>query len=533
MRLPRLVLLSVLLPVLTGLTFGLAGVSPATAAYPTRPGTNPHGQSFLQLAGTVLPGFEKGHSSRAGVRALENAQHVFDHKAPPVAQAQTAQQLSGADDDATMALTSLFQHRDDLNASDKKVAARVLARPAAALRVCDSSAKICVHYSTTGANRATTAWAKQVLSVVSHVSKVYASSGYRRPVGDGTTGGYTNYTDIYLADVAPQGYYGYCAPESGKYVATAYCVLDNDYAPSQYGTRNTPLQNLEVTAAHEFFHAVQFAYDVNEDVWFMEASATWAEDQIYTSINDNRQYLPYGQLRRPRTPLDKDTTFGVYGNWIFFRYLSEHLPKKKGALPSIMLQIWQRAAVSANRKHNAYSVEAITSALAARGRSLKNLYAGFAVANLHPKISYREGRSTHYPMAEVAGVRTLTPAKKQASGHYTVAHLSSATQRFTPHNVSKKWHLRIDAQVAKKKFQVAIVTVYRKHKTVTRRLRLDGRGRGHLRVDFANSSVVKVELTFVNTAHGYKCHQGSAYACKGRPTVDGLKDTWSARLVKS
>jgi hypothetical protein len=534
MRLPRPSRPSLLLlaPLLVGLITGLAGVSPASASSPAWSSADSHGHtSFFQIAGTVLSGVGEGHrahSTLAAAHALENAQHLLGDKKPDF-----VKDLKDKADDATMALTNLFTHRDDLSTSDQKVAARVLARPSGSSRMCNDAQKVCVHYSTSGSNKSTKAWATKVLGVVSHVAKTYASSGYRRPVGDGTKGSHKNYVDIYLADVAPQGYYGYCAPESGKYVATAYCVLDNDYAASQYGTRHTPTENLEVTAAHEYFHAVQFAYDVNEDTWFMEATATWAEDQIYTRINDNRQYLPYGQLRKPRVPLDKDTTFGVYGNWIFFRYISEHLPAKKGALPSIMLQIWKKAAVSADRKHNKYSVAAITSALAARKTSIKKIYAGFATANLHPKLSYKEGASTRYPVAKAAGSTTLKPAKKKASGYFNVQHLASATRRFKPHNLGTAWQLRLSAHLPKHRLGVAIVTVYKMHRTNTRYIKLNAKGNGHVRVDFDNAHVKKVELTLVNTAHGYKCHQGTAYACKGKPTTDTLKDTWSAKLVKS
>ena len=58
---------------------------------------------------------------------------------------------------------------------------------------------------------------------------------------------------------------------------------------------HTPLENLEVTAAHELFHAVQFAYDYDEDAWFMEATATWAEDEVYT----RRQRQPAVPRREP------------------------------------------------------------------------------------------------------------------------------------------------------------------------------------------------------------------------------------------
>ena len=82
-----------------------------------------------------------------------------------------------------------------------------------------------------------------------------------------------------------------------KWLASGYCVLDNDFAEAQYGA--PPMHSLRVTAAHEFFHAVQFAYDYGEDPWLMEATATWMEERVADDVNDNRQYLPYGQVGAP------------------------------------------------------------------------------------------------------------------------------------------------------------------------------------------------------------------------------------------
>ncbi len=132
-----------------------------------------------------------------------------------------------------------------------------------------------------------------------------------------------------------QGLYGFCTSEkqfrpNGPFDAWAYCVLDNDYRPGQFPSL-TPLENMQVTAAHEYFHAVQFAYDAFEDSWFMEATATWAEDEIFDDINDNLQYLRRGPLRRPQVPLDKFELGGLhqYGDWIFFRYLTEQFPARR------------------------------------------------------------------------------------------------------------------------------------------------------------------------------------------------------------
>ena len=73
---------------------------------------------------------------------------------------------------------------------------------------------------------------------------------------------------------------------------------------SQFGYPD-PTLPLKVTAAHELFHAVQFAYDFGEDGWLMEGTATWMEERVYDAINDNRRYLvqqPAGSSSDPARP---------------------------------------------------------------------------------------------------------------------------------------------------------------------------------------------------------------------------------------
>lgn len=100
--------------------------------------------------------------------------------------------------------------------------------------------------------------------------------------------------DIYLKDI---GAYGYTVPEVEKPGLTppynpksSYIVMENDYAGFGYAD---PLDAVRVTAAHEFFHAIQFRYDYDEDRFFYEVSSTWMEDIVYDSINDYYWYLPY------------------------------------------------------------------------------------------------------------------------------------------------------------------------------------------------------------------------------------------------
>jgi len=130
--------------------------------------------------------------------------------------------------------------------------------------------------------------------------------GYLAPPSDLytlTNGGDGRY-DVYLKYMQ-YGYLGYSQPDyyvpPDNIAATSYIVLRNDYSLYGGSYNNYP----RVTSAHEFFHAVQFGYDVNEmeyvpsdTIWayhpyWMELSATWMEDQIYPGINDYVNYLPY------------------------------------------------------------------------------------------------------------------------------------------------------------------------------------------------------------------------------------------------
>ena len=109
-------------------------------------------------------------------------------------------------------------------------------------------------------------------------------------------------------------------------------MLDNDYARSQYGI--APINSLRVTAAHEFFHAIQFAYDVDEDLWFMEGTATWVEDEVYDY--DQRQLPVPLQQPDPLTraiALDYSVDLAPYGSFLFFKYAAERLGSRNDRAP--------------------------------------------------------------------------------------------------------------------------------------------------------------------------------------------------------
>lgn len=478
---------------------------------------------------------------RAGV-ALDRARALFDGRA--VATARPARQ----DRDATMVLRELVRLRGALSAVERAEADRLLARPTDGIAdpngqgydpattprvVCDV---VCVHWVDTSVDAVAQTdtdldtvpdYVETVAATVAGVRQTYANAGYKTPKPDGTLGGDERF-DVYLADIGASGLYGYCTsdqviPAAGPYDAWGYCVLDNDYAVTEFPT-NTPIENLRVTVAHEYFHAVQFAYDIFEDLWFMEATATWAEDEVFDAVDDNVQYLDYGPGAQPWMPLDYGTAFHQYGGWLFFRYLTERFPTSQGGMPTLVRDMWRRADASATGPDE-YSIQAVRSTLAARSASFPTVFAQFANANRTPARSYQEGAANHYPTAPLWGSVTLSPSRPLTTwGRPILSHLTSATTRFTPARGLRR--LRIEVNMAmRSRGSTAIVTVYKRSGSVaSSMLPLNTMGDGARSYPFTRSTVKYVELTLVNASTRYRCWTSatSPYSCLGAPLDESL-----------
>ena len=79
---------------------------------------------------------------------------------------------------------------------------------------------------------------------------------------------------------------------------------------------------IEVTSAHEFFHAVQYGYDGWEAGWLLESTAVWMEEHHYDSINDCYQFLQEF-FDEPYLAINYDVNRG-YGAYIYFSYLTDN-----------------------------------------------------------------------------------------------------------------------------------------------------------------------------------------------------------------
>ena len=278
-----------------------------------------------------------------------------------------------------------------------------------------------------GSRQAVPPYIEQVGRAFDEVRSFTCSSrGFREPV---LQAGKKSY-DVYVFD--QKGKYGVTYSsgtfgESGSRARTSssYICIDNSYSKEK-GFDKSREDCMKVTAAHEFFHAVQYAYNVDADGWWKEASATWNEDEVYTGVNDYLRYIPR-YLSAPYRPLDESSYSGV----IFAKFLSENYGGN-----NVIKRIWEIQSTGVGN-----SIAAIDRALreGGEGRDLGNVFNRFSAYNIDPSQYYKEG-----------GLWKASAAIQNTYSGYPVTlnygrlnHLSSDYQLFKPDGSGTAGVLRI------------------------------------------------------------------------------------------
>jgi hypothetical protein len=127
-------------------------------------------------------------------------------------------------------------------------------------------------------------------------------------------------SDIYLKQLGKDGLFGYQTVDPGqgrKRSMYGYMVLDDDFAKSEFGY-DDPLIPAAVTFAHEYNHLLQSAYDIFQDSWVFESTATWTEEKVYPDINDYLGYVAAfakypGEPVTEIFPPDQKQSLKIYG----------------------------------------------------------------------------------------------------------------------------------------------------------------------------------------------------------------------------
>jgi hypothetical protein len=513
-----------------------------------------------ERAVTTARATSAGGSDRAlaALEAVEQALRGAPHERRTAPEAQQGRQL-------TVLLRDLRLRLDELDGEDRLRAKSYLARPdgdrtpsgepvsgAAATNKDDCSvaatpgSHVCVHWVTTGADAPPLTdsdldgvpnQVETTRDVFNEVwSRIVTDGGYRAPLADlgpEADQGPDEKLDVYLANLGSRGLYGYCGTDdtTKARAVPAFCSLDDDFA--EFGGK--PLENLQVTAAHEFFHAVQFAYDSWEDAWLLEGTAAWVEDELYDDVDDNLQYLANSPLTHPEKAMDNSGSgANLYGSWIFWRHLAERFPDDGGTgMPLVIRDVVSRLGSSGVTDEGEYSTQAMRSALSARGASVSEVFSGFGTANRRPRATYEEGAL--YPVAPLASTLKLRNKKAKAVTSRPV-HLSNSTFRVVPGAAltGKRWKLRVGVDMPKRSFgYAAAVTTWAKGGGVTtEQVSLAADGDGSLVTTFGRQRVKAVEVTLTNASIRYSCWQGRAFACQGIPKDDGRVAKATVKAVR-
>lgn len=492
-------------------------------------------------------------------RALEAAKRLFSRAGP--------RRGDGGVDrtDPTMVLRELALRLRDLKGEDRTAAEQLLARPtgggdptggyehaytATPRKTCTKN--FCFFWvdpldapsnrdrvpRANGDDARVPRWVRANIAAFKTVRKREVGElGFRAPRPDTKSPASPNKKfDIYLQQLGNLGIYGLCTSDDPAMDdrrpparVSAYCVLDNDMAEFSAG----PAKSLKVTAAHEFFHTLQYNYDWREDTWLMEGTATWVEDEVFDDINDNYQFLKGSPLTSPTAPVDRGSN--PYGSWIFWRFLTEYFASGGAdASPGLIRRVWSEADGS-----KGYSAQAAARVARAEGTDLPRAFAAFSVWNRSPGSRYSEGKQYAAsgftaPLARTVKLSTSRPATKQQSTR--LDHLTSSTVRYDPDNTlaGRRWKLRLSVDMApKSRGSRAAVTLRRKNGSAkTAYVDLDTRGDGSYAVPFTSSRVSAVELTLVNGSTRFSCNRGTRFSCRGKPKDDDLRAVFRATAFR-
>jgi hypothetical protein len=464
--------------------------------------------------------------------------------------------------EATLILRDLVLRLDELSAAQLRQARAILARPtdgvgdpqgdgytvAEEAPVCSTNG--CVHYvgSTIDAPDPTdTTPANGIPDYVDNTSAIFeevwgvevGTYGYRAPKSDATSlpaGNPNADIDIYVVDVGAESLYGYCTtddpnadPGSGYpyYDFSAYCVVDDDFAPVQFPGVDG-LDALRVTMAHEFFHAVQFAYDAAEDRWFMESSATWIEDEVYDAINDNWQYFPKSPIGQPNVPLDANNSSTCRGL---------DLPPVPQESSGGSRSSARCGGTPMRPGPDKYSIKAIEAVVKDLGAKFRWAFADFGMWNDVPGAVYEEGED--YPFASPTDAFKITRSRSRASDSVVLDHLTNRYYWFVPGRGVQddaKLLVAVNGPASKTGPEASVVVLFENGNVLFKPLALNKAGGADILMKFGKGKVAEVDLVLTNasTRHRTACWKDEKwrYACAALPKDDNMRYSFAVELIQ-
>lgn len=278
--------------------------------------------------------------------------------------------------------------------------------PADVVMTYDTS-NVRVHYSVDGPNqtRLTDAdetgvpdFVEEVGETAEEVLLFYESLGFLPPISEEEMGlelGGAPSFDFYLVDFggSADGLFGIDACDSCR--CSGYMVMENDFQGYGYPSIS---EAITVLVSHELFHAVQAAYNAEQESWLSEGMAVWAEYAFDPGVYDFFAFCGayLADSGRPfySPPAGALNAFS-YGTALFFAYMDIQLGRES-------LVYLQQELQSCD---DDVSLDATLATIESDGTVLATFWSSFAIWNL--ATGSRAGLIDSYPFAE--RLNGLTP----------------------------------------------------------------------------------------------------------------------------
>ena len=211
-----------------------------------------------------------------------------------------------------------------------------------------------------------------------------------KPDKDGCGNDPSARSDIYLKQLGKDGLFGYQTVDPGqgrKRSMYGYMVLDDDFATAEFGY-DDPMIPAAVTFAHEYNHLLQSAYDIFQDSWVFESTATWSEEKVYPDINDYLGYVAAfarfpGEPVTEIFPSDQKQSLKIYGAATWNHWLDGG---GGGFGQDTIRRVWE---VSGSTNPADFGLAAYDKAIDdAGGKSFSREWAAFAAATAEWRTGY-------------------------------------------------------------------------------------------------------------------------------------------------
>ena len=308
-------------------------------------------------------------------------------------------------------------------------------------------------------------------------------------------------------------------------------MVDDDFSVAQLGASGG-LGGLRATAAHEFFHAVQYAYDSSEDAWLTEGTAAWMEDRVADDVDANRRWLRSSALVHPWVPIDSSRGLNEYGAWIFWRFLTESA-EAHGPDPTIIRRVWELAADAPRRSGPVLGAAPCSRRSAPATARSPTRSRRSASWNLAPAAFYEEGGA--YPQHGCLPAHRVNaaPPDRRVVDDRAEPLWRRARCRSRPVRDVADTSLRLvlDAPRRRPARPRRVLIFMRSGSLRFVTVSLDADGDADLRVPFSAAQVSRVVLVFANASTSFRCWTGAGYSCNGRSRADGMPFSYLATLV--